>query len=251
MSGKFILFGVVVALSVSCDSGPQEIKSVSSGSSGTASSSPEFSALKEASQSVLHQVEAKETFDAERYTYVRVAEGDEEYWVAITKQPVEVGKQYVFQRGLMKKNFFSPEFNRVFETLYLVSDFRPAGGGANPAEDVLSSLQSGDVLKVDPQQISRPEGSVPLSELFGNMADYNGKQVVVTGKVVKVNPMIMGRNWIHIQDGTVEGKDLTVTTMENIPLGHVVSFEGTIALNKDFGAGYRYDIILEGAVVKK
>ncbi|GAB4245764.1 MAG: hypothetical protein Kow0027_06390 [Saprospiraceae bacterium] len=206
--------------------------------------------MSEASQSVLHQVEAKETFDSERYTYVRVAEGDEEYWVAISKQPVEVGKKYVFQKGLMKKNFFSPEFNRVFETLYLVSDFRPMGG-TNQAEDVLSSLQSGDVLKVDPNQITRPEGSVPLSELFKNMAKYNGKQIVVTGKVVKVNPMIMGRNWIHIQDGTVEGKDLTVTTMENIPLGHVVSFEGTIALNKDFGAGYRYDIILEGAVVKK
>ncbi|MAT53473.1 MAG: hypothetical protein CMN32_03260 [Saprospirales bacterium] len=206
--------------------------------------------MSEASQSVLHQVEAKETFDSERYTYVRVAEGDEEYWVAISKQPVEVGKKYVFQKGLMKKNFFSPEFNRVFETLYLVSDFRPMGG-TNQAEDVLSALQSGDVLKVDPNQITRPEGSVPLSELFENMSKYNGKQIVVTGKVVKVNPMIMGRNWIHIQDGTVEGKDLTVTTMENIPLGHVVSFEGTIALNKDFGAGYRYDIILEGAVVKK
>jgi len=251
MTDKTILFGVIIALCASCDTGPTEVKSVSSGSSESSSSpSSEFSALSEASQSVLHQVEAKETFDSERYTYVRVAEGDEEYWVAISKQPVEVGKKYVFQKGLMKKNFFSPEFNRVFETLYLVSDFRPMGG-TNQAEDVLSSLQSGDVLKVDPKQITRPEGSVPLSELFKNMAKYNGKQIVVTGKVVKVNPMIMGRNWIHIQDGTVEGKDLTVTTMENIPLGHVVSFEGTIALNKDFGAGYRYDIILEGAVVKK
>lgn len=251
MTDKTILFGVIIALCASCDTGPTEVKSVSSGSSESSSSpSTEFSALSEASQSVLHQVEAKETFDSERYTYVRVAEGDEEYWVAISKQPVEVGKKYVFQKGLMKKNFFSPEFNRVFETLYLVSDFRPMGG-TNQAEDVLSSLQSGDVLKVDPNQITRPEGSVPLSELFKNMAKYNGKQIVVTGKVVKVNPMIMGRNWIHIQDGTVEGKDLTVTTMENIPLGHVVSFEGTIALNKDFGAGYRYDIILEGAVVKK
>jgi hypothetical protein len=251
MTDKTILFGVIIALCASCDTGPTEVKSVSSGSSESSSSpSSEFSALSEASQSVLHQVEAKEFFDSERYTYVRVAEGDEEYWVAISKQPVEVGKKYVFQKGLMKKNFFSPEFNRVFETLYLVSDFRPMGG-TNQAEDVLSALQSGDVLKVDPNQITRPEGSVPLSELFKNMAKYNGKQIVVTGKVVKVNPMIMGRNWIHIQDGTVEGKDLTVTTMENIPLGHVVSFEGTIALNKDFGAGYRYDIILEGAVVKK
>lgn len=250
MTDKIILFGVVIALMASCDSGPKEIKSVSSGTSESSSSNSEFSSLNEASQSVLHEVEAKESFDSERYTYVRVAEGDEEYWIAITKQPIEVGKKYVFQRGLMKKNFFSPEFNRVFETLYLVSDFRPMGGGS-PAEEVLSTLQSGDILKVDPKQINRPPGSIPLADLFKNKSQYNGKQILVTGKVVKVNPMIMGRNWIHIQDGSVEGKDLTVTTMENIPLGHVVSFEGTIALDKDFGAGYRYDIILEGAVVKK
>lgn len=250
MTDKSMLFGLVVALIASCDSGPKEIKSVSSNTATSPSGSSEFSALTEASESALHEVEAKETFDSERYTYVRVAEGEQEYWIAITKQPVEVGKRYVFQRGLMKKNFFSPEFNRVFETLYLVSDFRPLQG-ANPAEEVLKTLQSEELLKVDPKQITRPAGSIPLADLLKNKEKYNGKQVVVTGKVVKVNAMIMGRNWIHIQDGTIEGKDLTITTMENVPLGHVVSFEGTIALNKDFGAGYRYDIILEGAVVKK
>ncbi len=252
MTNKIILFGIVAALYLSCDTGPKEIKSVSSGTSEAAKAGTEFSALKEASESVLHQVEAKETFDSERYTYVRVAEGNEEFWVAISKQPVEVGKQYIFQKGLMKKNFFSPEFNRVFETLYLVSDFRPAGlSTPNSSLNAPEAINPEDILKVDPSQINRPAGSVTLKDLFANMASYNGKQIVVSGKVVKVNPMIMGRNWIHIQDGTVEGKDLTVTTMENIPLGHVVSFEGTIALNKDFGAGYRYDIIMEGAVVKK
>jgi hypothetical protein len=63
--------------------------------------------------------------------------------------------------------------------------------------------------------------------------------------------MIMNRNWIHIQDGTGDQLDLTVTTTENIALGSVVTLKGTIALDKDFGAGYRYDIIMEGAVVQQ
>ncbi|MFT5386387.1 MAG: hypothetical protein ACI81W_003800, partial [Saprospiraceae bacterium] len=71
------------------------------------------------------------------------------------------------------------------------------------------------------------------------------------GKCVKANPMIMDRNWLHIKDSSSGDLDITVTTTENIALGSVISLEGTIALDKDFGAGYRYDIIMEGAVLKQ
>jgi hypothetical protein len=98
--------------------------------------------------------------------------------------------------------------------------------------------------------IAPVEGSIELSELFLNKDKYNGKVVQVTGKCVKVNPMIMGRNWVHIQDGSAEGPDLTVTTTANVQLNDIVSFEGIIALNKDFGAGYKYDIIMEQARLK-
>ncbi|MEZ5059187.1 MAG: hypothetical protein R2879_19300 [Saprospiraceae bacterium] len=72
----------------------------------------------------------------------------------------------------------------------------------------------------------------------------------MTGKVVKINPMIMGRNWVHLIDASVEEADLTITTQEPVPVGAIVSLEGTIALDKDFGAGYRYDIIMENAELK-
>ena len=94
------------------------------------------------------------------------------------------------------------------------------------------------------------DGSIKISELLSNPDKYNGKVVLVTGKCVKVNPMIMDRNWIHIQDGSGEGLDLTITTTENVSIDAIVSFEGTIALNKDFGAGYRYGIIMEKAILK-
>jgi hypothetical protein len=73
--------------------------------------------------------------------------------------------------------------------------------------------------------------------------------VKVRGKVIKLNNMIMNRNWVHLQDASVEGQevDLTLTTTDNVMLGAVVAFEGKITLNKDFGAGYKYDIIMEEA----
>lgn len=62
--------------------------------------------------------------------------------------------------------------------------------------------------------------------------------------------LLMGRNWIHIEDGSKTGGkplDLTITTNLNILMGSKIVMTGKIALNKDFGAGYRYDIIMEDA----
>ena len=63
----------------------------------------------------------------------------------------------------------------------------------------------------------------------------------------------MGSNWVHIQDGSSEEKfDLTITTSEKVKVGDVVTFEGTVAVDKDFGAGYKYEILVEqGKLVSK
>ena len=80
---------------------------------------------------------------------------------------------------------------------------------------------------------------------------YNNKTVRIKGKVVKYNPAIMNVNWLHIQDGTdFNGEfDLTVTTKAEVNVNDIVIIEGTVALNKDFGAGYTYAIIVENASI--
>ena len=74
-----------------------------------------------------------------------------------------------------------------------------------------------------------------------------------SGTVVKVNNGIMGRNWLHLQDGSgteaAKTHDITVTTEGEVKVGDVVTATGTLALDKDFGAGYVYDAIIEGATV--
>ncbi len=88
---------------------------------------------------------------------------------------------------------------------------------------------------------------ITISSLLADKKGYEGKVIRVKGQVVKYNEGIMGKNWVHIQDGTdyKDGFDLTVTTNNTVAVGEIVTFEGKIALNKDFGYGYVYDVIME------
>ena len=84
-----------------------------------------------------------------------------------------------------------------------------------------------------------------------NRSKYENKAILLRGKVVKYNAEIMGKNWIHIQDGTANGKenDLTVTTDMTANVGDIITVYGTITLNKDVGSGYFYEIIMEDAKI--
>lgn len=111
-------------------------------------------------------------------------------------------------------------------------------------------MHGSDAVDMEVGDIQTAEGAITIAELYANKEKYKGKTIKVTGKCIKANPMIMNRNWIHLKDSSTDKYDLTVTTTENVSVGAVVTMEGTIALDKDFGAGYRYDIIMEGAVLK-
>ncbi len=93
-----------------------------------------------------------------------------------------------------------------------------------------------------------------VGEIFTNAGKLNGKKVVVRGMVLKASAQIMGRNWVHIQDGTGDvmknHHDLVVTTEDTVKPGTEVIVEGVLAASKDFGAGYKYDAIIENATVK-
>jgi hypothetical protein len=105
---------------------------------------------------------------------------------------------------------------------------------------------------VDLSGIARAEGGKTIAEVFAGKDQLAGQKVVVRGKVVKANANIMGKNWLHVRDGSgAEGtNDLTVTTGSAIPnIGDTVVVTGPVALNKDFGMGYQYDVIIEDAEV--
>jgi hypothetical protein len=98
---------------------------------------------------------------------------------------------------------------------------------------------------------SLPQGGKTIADLYAASAQLGGKSVKVRGKVVKYNANILGKNWLHLQDGTgsAGSNDLLVTTSAEAKRGDTVLIEGQVALNKDFGAGYKYNLLVEDAKV--
>jgi len=107
--------------------------------------------------------------------------------------------------------------------------------------------------EVDLTGITKAEGGKTVAEVFAEKDALAGQPVTFRGKVVKTNPDIMGKNWLHVRDGSgAEGtNDLTITTAAGtMPIvGATVVVTGTVSLNKDFGMGYAYDVLIEDAQV--
>jgi hypothetical protein len=106
---------------------------------------------------------------------------------------------------------------------------------------------------VDTSGIKKAEGGKTVAEVFAEKDQLAGKQVVVRGKVVKTRDNIMGKNWVHVRDGTGAEKtnDLTITTSDPLPtVGATVVVTGQLSKDKDLGLGYKYDVLIEDAKVK-
>ena len=101
------------------------------------------------------------------------------------------------------------------------------------------------------EPIAQPAGGTSIVEVWANRQALAGKSVTVRGKVVKFHAAIINRNWLHLQDGTgapADGThDLTFTTMDVAKVGDIVTATGTVAVDKDFTAGYKYGVIVESA----
>ena len=199
-----------------------------------------------------HTVVAKDVIQTSKYTYLLLTEGGQEYWAAVSRFEAEKGKTYYYNVGMEMKNFQSKELNRVFETIQFIQEFsdQPI---QEKVQAPLTTKGRQSVEKVDGIKVEPVAGGVKLADLFANKANYAGKKVKVTGQVVKFSPEIMSKNWIHLQDGSeANGSyDLTITTLETVEVGKIVTLEGVLAVDKDFGYGYKYDVILEESKVIK
>ena len=99
------------------------------------------------------------------------------------------------------------------------------------------------------------ENGYTVADIFGKAASLKGKKVKIKAQVVKFSPEIMGKNWLHLQDGTGDPlkntHDLVVTTTGKAEKGAIVTVEGVLAADKDFGAGYKYAVIVEDVAITR
>lgn len=198
-----------------------------------------------------HEVTVEEVIQTSNYTYLKVKENDSEKWIAVSKIEAAAGETYFYNEEMEMKNFESKELNRTFESVYFVQEIgkEPIIAGI-PVPEGHSKAEGG---KTDGISVAPADGSVSIADLYAKKDDFSGKTIKMKGQVVKINDEVMGKNWIHIQDGTgsTDDFDLTITTLDKVAKGDIVTFEGTISLKKDFGYGYFYELIMEDAKLVK
>ena len=202
-----------------------------------------------------------ETIDAGPYTYLRLKTSSGEIWAAVNEARLKVGSEVTVGNAMWMANFESKTLNRKFDRILFGSLMNQADASGLPAGHpptagsavgaVPPAADPGDV-KVEKAQ---GKDARTVAELFANKATLKGVEVVVRGRVVKFNAEIMGRNWLHLRDGSgsadKQDNDITVTTTDVVTKGDVVTIRGKVALDQDFTAGYAYPVMIEGAKVIK
>ena len=198
--------------------------------------------------------EVVETMDSGGYTYVQIDTGGEKIWAAGPVTPLEKGAKISIPSGMVMTDFRSESLNRSFDKIYFVSSFSgKTGGHGGGLPQGHPPIGDGDdvAATMDFTGIDVPVNGHDIATVYGQRQELEGKSVIVRGKVVKATNRVMGKNWLHLRDGTGgEGtNDLTVTTDETAKVGDVVTATGRLSLNRDFGAGYTYEVIMEDAAV--
>lgn len=197
--------------------------------------------------------EVLEVKDVEIYTYLRLKTRDGETWAAINRAPVKVGARVTIENPSVMKDFESKALKRTFPTIVFGSLAGTAGNDFASAHGNIPKAAAADTAPIKVSKASGPNART-VADIYAKASELKDKPVVVAGKVVKFNAAIMGKNWIHLRDGTgdaaKETNDLLVTTQSVAKVGDVVTVSGVVRTNKDFGSGYTYKVLVEDATLK-
>lgn len=191
-----------------------------------------------------------EVKDVESYTYLRLKTQNGEVWAAIGKVAVKVGNDIAIDNVMLMKNFESKSLNKKFETIYFGQQ-----AGSAPAAAV-SHGSAALPVAAGPIRVSKAVGpnARTVAEIATKGAELKDKPILVRGQVVKFTGGVMGKNWVHLQDGSGsaadKSNDILITTLAETKVGEVISLKGVVRTDKDFGAGYAYKVLVEDATIQ-
>ncbi|GAM08996.1 hypothetical protein OR1_01270 [Geobacter sp. OR-1] len=199
-----------------------------------------------------------QTINSGGYSYVLMKQKDgKKIWVAAPELKVNVGEQLTFEGGMEMVNFQSSTLKRTFDKVIFSNGLAKGkeGKGKDAKKESRSPGSMGAAVAVTDEKVkvkkATGKNAYTITEVFKKKDKLKNKQVVINAKVVKVSSGIMNKNWIHLQDGTgshmTADNDLVVTS-DAIPIvGDLVTVKGKLETNKDFGGGYKYNVIIEKA----
>ena len=200
----------------------------------------------------------KETMNSGGYTYILLEFDGKKSWVAVPPMDVKVGDEVMLYPGQVMKNFHSKSLNKTFDSIIFSQGavsppMSNAHGGEDGAKMVVKAHSSATRLgkkdvKIEP---ATGPGAITVEMAYKKAKELDGKKVVLKAVVVKVAKNILGKNWLHCQDGTGTEEagnfDITVTTKAFPSVGDKVIIKGVLHKDRDIGAGYFYPVIIEDA----
>ena len=210
-----------------------------------------------------------EVRDVDAYTYLRLKTKDGEQWAAVGRASVKKGAEVTIENAAVMRNFESKTLKKTFDTIVFgnlagasVAAAPGAGaapGAAPPAGGDLGAMHSGMAKAADVGDVKVAKATGPdartVAEIVGRKGELKDKPVVVRGKVVKFTPGILGKNWIHLRDGTgsqADGSnDVLVTSLAETKVGDVVVAKGIVRTDVNLGSGYAYKVLVEEATLTK
>ncbi len=199
--------------------------------------------------------EVLEIMDVPGYTYLRLKTRDGETWAAIMTAQVEKGSEITITNATAMSDFKSKTLNRTFPTILfgtLASSAKEKAMGAHAGSMPL--LPSANIEDITVAKATGANAKT-VAEIITHCSELKDKPVLVSGKVVKFNAAIMGKNWVHLRDGTgseaEKTNDILVTTEGETNVGDIVTVKGTVHTDRDFGSGYSYKVLIEEATLQK
>jgi hypothetical protein len=216
---------------------------------GCASEDKQELTEQEVMKSEPHIAKVIDKIPAKGYTYLQVTENKEDFWIAVPTMEIEIGETVYFSKFMVMEDFKSENIDKSFDEILFVEDARKS-----PTPDEMKKIHSG-TLSGEKQEIEiKPlSDGKTIQQIYSDKSSLNGELVKVKGKVVKFNKQIMKRNWIHIQDGTGSENefDLVITSDQDVQVGEIITAEGKVVVDKDFGSGYFFPVLIEDAKIEK
>jgi len=199
-----------------------------------------------------------EVKDVDSYTYLLLKTKDGETWAAVGKAPIKKGADVTIENATVMSNFESKTLKKTFDKI-VFGTLGGAGAGAAGAGAEMAAAHSGIAKAADVKDVKVPKAGGPdartVAEIVSKRTELKDKTVVVRGKVVKYTPEVMGKNWIHLRDGSGSASDNThdvlVTTKDQAKIGDVVVVKGIVHTDRDLGSGYSYKVLVEEATLQK
>ena len=211
-----------------------------------------------ASQGTSIKGEVLEAMDVDAFTYLRLKTKDGETWAAVTKSSVKKGAEVTIENGIVMNNFESKSLKKTFDRI-VFGNLAGAGDSTVPPSTDLGRIHGRTSQPIDLGSVKVAKATGPdartVTEIVTKRAELKDKTVTVRGKVVKFTGGVMGKNWIHLRDGSgssaEDTDDVVVTTMDETQIGDVVVAKGVVRTNVNLGFGYSYAVLVDDAKLQR